>query len=210
MDTAKEIKIFDKATEKLDLYVPFLLQYGHVDDAKEFLKPGGQYVRFAVKQFMKEILGELIRPVGEWKEDPTFLDMEPVYETIKKELPEHFQVRRELIGYIFSEFVNVTISEILTLRVKRGTTYHYSVLGIAVKGYPEDEDKDWMELVAQELNDEELALEADGELGDDAVWFFPDQTEEFCRLAESIYANFDRYAAMAEDKAQVQREKYHL
>lgn len=67
MNKGEEKTIFDRAAEKLDLYVPLLLKYNHADDAREFLRPGGPYVRFAVKQFMKELLGELIKPVGEWK-----------------------------------------------------------------------------------------------------------------------------------------------
>ena len=58
MNEAEEKTIFDRATEKLDLYVPLLLKYDQIDDAKEFLQPGGPYVRFAVKEFMKELLDE--------------------------------------------------------------------------------------------------------------------------------------------------------
>jgi len=47
MEKAEEKAIFDKATEKLDLYVPLCLEDGCVDDAREFLQPGGQYMRFA-------------------------------------------------------------------------------------------------------------------------------------------------------------------
>ena len=41
------------ATEKLDLYVPLCLEDGCADDAGKFLQPGGPYVRFALKEFMK-------------------------------------------------------------------------------------------------------------------------------------------------------------
>ncbi len=50
---AEEKTIFDRATEKLDLYVPLPLKYNHIDDARVFLQPGGPYVRFTLKQFMK-------------------------------------------------------------------------------------------------------------------------------------------------------------
>ncbi len=104
MDRNEEKRILETATEKLDLYVPSLLKYVRVDDAREFLEPGGQYVRFALKYFLKELIGKLIKPVGEWKEDPKFIDLDPVFEAVKKELSARFQVSRGLIGYIFSEF----------------------------------------------------------------------------------------------------------
>ena len=65
MDTAEEKAIFDRATEKLDLYLPLLLKNNYVDEAKAFVRPGGEYVRFTVKEFMKELIFELIKPVGE-------------------------------------------------------------------------------------------------------------------------------------------------
>ena len=77
MDNIDERTVFDTATEKLDVYVPSLLKHQRADLAKEFLQPGGQYVRFAVKQFIKELMGELIKPVGEFKEEPAFLNMDP-------------------------------------------------------------------------------------------------------------------------------------
>ena len=84
MEKAEEKEIFDRATEKLDLYVPLCLEDGYSDDAREFLKPGGEYVRFALKEFIKELLFELIRPVGEWTKDPYYIDMDQIYETVKK------------------------------------------------------------------------------------------------------------------------------
>ena len=86
MTKEEEKAIFDRATEKLDLYVPLLLKHNYVDAAREFLQPGGAYVRFAVKEFMKELIFELIKPVGEWTRDPYYIDMDPIYETVKREL----------------------------------------------------------------------------------------------------------------------------
>ena len=209
MNKAEEKAIFDKATEKLDLYVPSLLKYNHADDAREFLQPGGPYVRFAVKQFMKELLGELIKPVGKWTKDPYYIDMEPIYETAKKELAEHFEVTHGLIGYIFSEFVRVKINDILTLVLLRGS-FAFSIVGIRVDGFYEDLDEDWMGLVAEETNDELLALEANGDCEEGSAYFFPDQTTEFCRVAEYIYDNIGRFTAMAEDKARMMTEKHGL
>ena len=111
MDKAEEKKIFDRATEKLDLFVPLCLKNEYVKEAKEFLLPGGQYVRFAVKEFMKELLFELIKPVGEWTKDPYYIDMNPIRETVKKELAEHFEVSHGLEEYIFSEYVHVKIND---------------------------------------------------------------------------------------------------
>ncbi len=208
MDKDKEMQLFETATEKLDLYVPSLLKYDHVEDAGKFLEPGGPYVRFAVKQFLRELVFELIRPAGEFKEDPNFLDMDPIFETVKSRLPEHFQVERYLTGYIYSEFINVTISDIISLRLKRGTSYHYSILGIQVKGFEEDDDSDWMELVAEELDDELLRAEASGDAGDDDAWFFPDQLNEFFELVDYVYENHSRHREIAEEKARMLREKY--
>ena len=64
MNEKEEKAIFDRATEKLDLYVPLCLEEGCSDDAGKFLQPGGEYIRFALKEFMKELLFELIKPVG--------------------------------------------------------------------------------------------------------------------------------------------------
>ena len=60
MDRTEEKAIFDRATEKLDLYVPLCIGDGCADDARKFLQPGGEYVRFAVKEFMKELRGKII------------------------------------------------------------------------------------------------------------------------------------------------------
>lgn len=209
MDKTEEKNIFDKATEKLDLYVPFLLNYDHISDAKEFLQPGGQYVRFAVKEFMKELLFELIKPVGEWTRDPYYIDMNPIYETVKKELAEHFEVSHGLEGYIFSEFVHVKINAILSLHLKRGH-HAFSIVGIRVDGCRDDLDEDWMGLVAQETDDELLECQANGDCEECSAYFFPNQTTEFCRVAEYVYDNIDRFMEMAEEKAQEQREKYNL
>ncbi len=209
MNRAEEKAIFDRATEKLDLYVPSLLKDGYADAAREFLQPGGGYVRFAVKEFMRELLSELIRPVGEWTKDPYYIDMEPIYETVKQELAGRFEVRHGLIGYIFSEYVSVKISEILSFSLIRGH-HAFSIVGIRVDGYDDDLDEDWMGLVAEETNDELLALQANGDCEQSSAYFFPDQTTEFCRLAEYISDNIDRYTAMAEDKARLTIEKYEL
>ena len=209
MDNTEEKTIFDRATEKLDLYVPLLLKSNYTDAAREFLAPGGAYVRFAVKEFMKELIFELIKPVGEWTRDPYYIDMEPIYETVKKELAEHFEVRHGLIGYIFSEYVYVKINEILSFRLIRGH-HAFSIVGIRVDGYDDDLDEDWMGLVAEETNDELLALQANGDCEVSSAYFFPDQTAEFCRVAEYIYDNVGRFTAMAEDKARRMAEKFGL
>ena len=209
MEKTEEKAIFDKATEKLDLYVPFLLKYDHTDRAKEFLSIGGEYVRFAVKEFMKELIGELIKPIGNWTKDPYYIDMDPVYETVKKELAEHFEVRHGLIDYIFSEFVYVKINDILSFRLIRGH-HAFSIVGICVDGFIDDDDGDWMGFVAEETNDELLALQANGDCEQASGYFFPDQTTEFCRVAEYVYDNIGRFTEMAEEKAREQKEKYKL
>jgi hypothetical protein len=209
MDQIEEKGIFDRATGKLDLYVPSHLKCGETDGAKAFLAPGGPYVRFAVKQFVKEQLGKLIKPGGEWKKESALVDMESVFEAVRKELPEHYHVKRDLIGYTFSEFVGVTINDILSFRVQRESC-RYPTLAICVHGYIEGDDCDWMDLVADETDDELLALEANGDLSEGSAWFFPEQTKEFCRVAEYVYENVGRCADTAERKASLMREKYGL
>ena len=209
MDKSKEKAIFEKATEKLDLYVPVLLKHDYADYAKEFLQPGGEYVRFAVKQFMKELLGELIKPVGNWTRDPYYIDMDPIYETVKKELAEHFEVQHDLIGYIFSEFVAVKINDILSFRLRRGH-HAFSIVGVRVDGFWDDDESYWMGTVAEDTDDELLALEANGDCEENSAFFFPDQTAEFCCVAEYIYDNIGRFTDLAEEKAREQREKFGL
>ena len=82
MEKTEEKKIFDLATEKLDLYVPLSLEDGCTEDARAFLQPGRPYVRFALKEFMKELLFELIKPAGEWTKDPYYIEK---YTGCKKE-----------------------------------------------------------------------------------------------------------------------------
>ena len=67
-----------------------------------------------------------------------------------------------------------------------------------------------MGLVAEETNDELLALQANGDCERCSAYFFPDQTTEFCRVAEYIYDSIDRYTAMAEDNARRMAEKHGL
>ncbi len=209
MNNAKEKEIFDTATEKLDLYVPTLLKHNYTDEAREFLAPHGEYVRFALKEFMKELIFELIRPVGEWTKDPFYIDMAPIYETVKKELAEHFEVTHGLEEYIFSEFVRVKINDILSFKLLRGH-HAFSTVGISVEGFWEDDEQYWMGTVAEETNDELLMCRANGDCERCSAYFFPDQTVEFCRAAEYVYDNIDRYMDMAEEKAREQRAKYSL
>ena len=207
MDKTEEKAIFDKATEKLDLYVPLCLKDNYVDYAREFLQPGGEYVRFALKEFMKELLFELIRPVGEWTKDPYYIDMAPIYETVKRELAEHFEVRHGLEGYIFSEFVYVKINDILSFMLLRGH-HAFSIVGIRVDGFDDDDDSDWMGYVAEKTGDELLECQANGDCEQCSAYFFPDQTTEFCRVAEYVYDNIDRFMEMAEEKAREERLFY--
>ncbi len=209
MDQYKELAIFDAATKKLDLYVPLCLEDGFADDAKEFLQPGGAYVRFAVKEFMKELLFELIKPVGEWTKDPYYIDMVPIYETVKKELAEHFEVKHGLEEYIFSEYVHVKINDILSFDLLRGH-HAFSTVGVRVNGLWDDDDSDWMGYVAEKTNDEFLMCQANGDCERCSAYFFPDQTAEFCRAAEYVYDNIGRYMEMAEEKAREERKKYNL
>ena len=209
MDKTEEKAIFERATQQLDLYVPLLLKAGLDGEAEAFLQPGGQYVRFALKEFIRELLDELIKPVGEWTKDPFYIDMDPVYETVKRELAEHFEVSHGLEGYIFSEFVHVKISDILSFMLLRGH-HAFSIVGIRVDGCPDDLEEDWMGTVAEETNDEMLACRANGNCERCSAYFFPDQTAEFCRVAEAIYDNIGRFTEMAEEKARAEREKYGL
>ena len=209
MDRTEEKEIFDRATEKLDLYVPLCLKDDYADYAKAFLQPGGQYVRFAVKEFIKELLFELIRPVGEWTTDPNYIDMKPIFETVKKELADHFEVKHGLEGYIFSEFVYVKINDILSFMLLRGH-FAFSTVGIRVDGFEDDDDSDWMGYVAEKTDDELMMCEANGDCEECSAYFFPDQAKEFCHVAEYIYDNIDRFTEMAEEKAQEERKKYGL
>ena len=208
MEKTEEKKIFDLATEKLDLHVPLSLEDGCTEDARAFLQPGGPYVRFALKEFMKELLFELIKPVGEWTKDPYYIDMVPIYETVKHELAEHFEVSHGLEGYIFSEFVNIKINDILSLDLLRGH-HAFSTVGIRVNGFWDD-DSDWMGYVAEKTDDELLECQANGDCERCSAYFFPDQTTEFCRVAEYVYDNIDRFTQMAEEKAREERKKYDL
>ena len=209
MTKNEEKVIFDRSTEKLDLYVPLCLNDNYADHAKEFLQPGGQYVRFALKEFMKELLFELIRPVGEWTNDPYYIDLKPVFKTVKKELADHFEVKHGLEGYIFSEFVSVKINDILSFVLRRGH-FAFSTVGIRVDGFENDDDGDWMGYVAEKTDDELLECQANGDCEECSAYFFPDQTTEFCRVAEYIYGNIDRFTQMAEEKAREERKKYNL
>ncbi len=46
LDRDEESAIFDRATEQLDLFVPLCLKDNYFDEVREFLQPGGQYVKF--------------------------------------------------------------------------------------------------------------------------------------------------------------------
>ena len=125
MEKTEEKAIFDRATEKLDLYVPLCLEDNCADDAAAFLQPGGPYVRFALKEFMKELLFELIKPVGEWTKDPYYIDVVPIYETVKHELAEILfkvsnliavilrvaEVCKQLVRIIFRQIKNIFAHE---------------------------------------------------------------------------------------------------
>ena len=209
MDRAEEKKIFDAATEKLDLYVPLCLEDGCADDAGEFLQPGGADVRFAVKEFMKELLFELIKPVGEWTKDPYYIDMVPIYETVKKELADHFDVSHGLEEYIFSEYVHIKINDILSFDLLRGH-HAFSTVGVRVNGLWDDDDSDWMGYVAEKTDDEFLMCQANGDCERCSAYLFPDQTAEFCRVAEYVYDNIGRYMELTEEKAREERKNYDL
>ncbi len=67
-----------------------------------------------------------------------------------------------------------------------------------------------MGFVAEETNDEVPALQANGDRERCSACFFPDQTVEFCLVAEYIYDNIGRYTAVVEDKARMMAEKHGL
>ncbi|MBQ7714270.1 MAG: hypothetical protein IJT70_00195, partial [Clostridia bacterium] len=165
--------------------------------------------RFALKEFMKELLFELIKPVGEWTKDPYYIDMNPIHETVKKELAEHFEVSHGLEEYIFSEYVHVKINDILSFDLLRGH-HAFSTVGVRVNGFWDDDDGDWMGYVAEKTDDELLECQANGDCERCSAYFFPDQTAEFCRVAEYVYDNVDRFTQMAEEKAREERKKYDL
>jgi hypothetical protein len=158
---------------------------------------------------MKELLFELIKPVGEWTRDPCYIDMDPIYETVKKALAAHLAVTHDLEVYIFSEFVHVKINDILSLHLIRGS-FAYSTVGIRVDGFWDDGDGDWMGYVAGKTGDELLQCQANGDCEQCSAYFFPGQTTEFCRVAEYVYDNIDRFTQMAEEKAREERKKYGL
>ncbi len=54
------------------------------------------------------------------------------------------------------------------------------------------------------------ACAASGDCERYSAYFFPDQTTEFCRVAEYVYDNIDRFIQMAEEKAREERKKYGL
>ena len=51
MNSDGELTVFDRATEKLNLYVPLCLEDNCSDDARKFLQPGGEYVYDNVDRF---------------------------------------------------------------------------------------------------------------------------------------------------------------
>ena len=74
---AEESRLFEKATEKLDLYVLLCMEQGKIDKAREFLSDG-RYVRLALKEFAENLFLE--HPWA-WGQSPE-IDMERVYGTI--------------------------------------------------------------------------------------------------------------------------------
>ena len=51
MNSDEELTVFDRATEKLNLYVPLCLEDNCSDGARKFLQPGGEYVYDNVDRF---------------------------------------------------------------------------------------------------------------------------------------------------------------
>jgi hypothetical protein len=86
----------------------------------------------------------------------------------------------------------------------------FSIVGIGVDGAEDDDDSYWMGYVAEKTNDELLECQANGDCEQGSAYFFPDQTAEFCRVAEYIYDNIGRFTEMAEEKAREERAKYGL
>ena len=57
LSRAEESELFEKATERLDIYVRLCLEDGGRDKAREFLSDG-RYVRFALKEFTEQLFTE--------------------------------------------------------------------------------------------------------------------------------------------------------
>ena len=199
LSRAEESGLFEKATERLDIYVRLCLEDDRRDKAKEFLSDG-RYVRFALKEFTEQLFTEYPWP---YDISPR-IDMENVYKTIAEALSGDMEV---LIDP--GDFYNILIAVSDEVSLHLGLHFLPGSIEVTVRGLDDDDDREWKYPVAEHLSDDFTLTLLDQHL-DDPFGLTEEHMDEFCDRVSYLHRAIERIREMAGSKASVMIVRHGL
>ncbi len=197
LSRAEESGLFEKATERLDIYVRLCLEDDGREKAKAFLSDG-RYVRSALKEFAEQLFTEY-----PWTYDISpRIDMEKVYGEITEALSSEMEVMIDP-GDFYS--IRIAVSDDVSVHLNL-----YCLPGrieVTVRG--PDDDYEWKYPVAEHLSDDFTLTLLDQYL-DDPFGLTEEHVDEFCDRASYLHGAFERIREMAESKTSAMIERNGL
>ena len=180
-----EERLLHLSADRYDWYAgKGIARYG-AESWRDYMAPGGNYVRFCMIDFTKKLINYwpgLYHEDARWGEGENKVDLDRVYEEISKRLSPKMKVEREASGYYYSENVSAAVNENILFKLVRGCPLNILEL--------------WVNKVDSEH--------------EHGFRVAPDRLGVFCEMAEYLFDNYDRFAEMAESRAARLREKYGL
>ena len=174
--------------ENLDRYERIVgrsvMKYG-ADGERDYLSPGGGFVRCCMQSFVKDLVYArrgLYHESERWDDDDYEVDLDKAYEEISSRLSPKIRVVRKAYEFYYSENVTVDVTDDIHL--------------ILVRAVPLKIMDIWVNKVDSEH--------------EHGKWLSPDRLSEFCDMVEHISDIYGKYEQIAEQRAAELRDKFGL
>jgi hypothetical protein len=180
-----EEKLLNETADEFDRTVNRRIKEYGAESYREYLSPGGNYVRHCMTEFVKRLIGHWPGRFHDselWRSEEYEVDLDRVYEEIRPRLSAKMKVERAAFEYYYSEYVGVAVNDHVYLKLVRD--FPLKILELWVnKPDPEHER---------------------------GFWVSPDRLDVFCEMAEYVLDNYARFEKTAESRAAALREKHGL
>ncbi len=197
LSRAEESALFERAVEKLDLYVRLCMDDGRSDCAERFLSDG-RYERSALKQFADLLLSEC---PWLYSNSPT-IDMEKVYRVLADSLSGSMKV---LIDPGCFDDILIEVDDALSIHL--GLYCLPGHIEVTLRG--PDDDVEWKYPVAVHLSDD-FALSLLEQDLDDPFALTEEHLDDFCGLVLYLHGACRRIKGMAGSRAEALAGRYGL
>ena len=180
-----EERLLHQNADWYDWYVDKMVREFGAESYREYLSPGGNYVRFCMVSFVKDLARSwpgLFHDYERWKDRDYEVDLDLVYEEIKGRLASKMEVKRAAYEYYYSEYVGIAVNGDIFFRLVRSAPLR--ILDLWVNQFDSEHEH--------------------------GIWVAPDRLDRFCEMAEYVHDNYGRFSEMAEERAAKLREKYGL